>query len=140
MPTWTATPTAHVTLDMPPTMPEQPTPTLESLPSCGAPWPFTYNERLSIQAGALHLLWGSYRMREEPQTLPLEDELLAIGLYGEQLGAPQTDEYTLKPESGVGLIRVRAFATGIVALMERDDIPSECQRWAIIGWDGEAMQ
>jgi hypothetical protein len=71
------------------------------------------------------------------QKLPLEDELLAIGLYQYDLGCPVTDEFTLEPENGVGLIRVRGFSLGIVALIVRDDIPSECQRWSVLRWSGE---
>ena len=141
-PTWTATatatPTAHVTLDTPPTMPEpSATPTL---PSCSKPWPFTYNEILNIHAAALHARLSNHQIHEEPQTLPLEDEILALGLFAEKLGAPQTDEYTLLADDDVTKIKCRAFALGIVAVMMCEHIPAECQRWAVIGWDGEVIE
>ena len=137
-PTWTATVSVDATLTETATMP--PTPTLPAH-GCDEPWPFTQSERLRIQAATLNRLWLVGR-REEPQTLPQEDALLSIGLYALDLGAPLTDEFALLPDGGphAGRIRVRGFALGIVALMERDDIGRTCRNWAVITWGGEATE
>ena len=137
-PTWTATVSVDATLTETATMP--PTPTLPAH-GCEEPWPFTQEERLRIQAATLNRLWREGR-REEPQTLPQEDAILSIGLYALDLGAPLTDELALLPDGGphAGRIRVRGFALGIVALMERDDIDMTCRNWAVISWGGEATE
>lgn len=135
---WTATPTPTPTFSTPTvTMTPVPTPTLPAH-GCEEPWPFTQSERLRIQAATLNRLWLVGR-REEPQTLPQEDAILSIGLYALDLGAPLTDELALLPDGGphAGRIRVRGFALGIVALMERDDIDMTCRNWAVITWGGE---
>lgn len=131
IPTWTATPTAHVTPEMPPVYA---TPTL---PSCSGFWPFTFSERMNIQAAALNLLWGLLR---EPVVLPNEDPILGLGLYMHRLGCPVTDEYTILADDGRTRIRCRGFALGIVALMERADIKPECVDYAVLGWDGEPWE
>ena len=130
-PTWTATATAHVTLEMPPVYA---TPTL---PSCSGFWPYTFSERMNIQAGALHLLWG---LLKEPIVLPNEDPILGLGLYMHQLGCPVTDEFTLLADDGASRIQCRGFALGIVAVMCREDIKPECVDYAIVGWDGEVRE
>lgn len=81
------------------------------------------------------MLW--FGNREEPQTLPQEDELLSIGLYALDLGAPLTDEYTLLADDG-GRIRCRGFCAGIVALYE--GAPDLCTSWAVVSWGGEALE
>ena len=137
-PRWTATPTPTPTFSTPTVAATlMPTPTLPAH-GCEEPWPFTQEERLRIQAATLNRLWLVGR-REEPQTLPQEDALLSIGLYALDLGAPLTDEFALLPDGGphAGRIRVRGFALGIVALMERDDIDMTCRNWAVITWGGE---
>lgn len=131
--TATRTATAHVTLEMPPTLPV-PTATL---PSCSKPWPFTFRERVNIQAGALNLCWGLSR---EPMVLPQEDVLLGLGLYMHRLGCPVTEEFTILSDDDVTRIRARGFALAIIAVMEREDIPPECRDYAVIGWDGEMME
>ena len=131
LPTWTPTPTAHVTLEMPPVYA---TPTL---PSCSEFWPYSFSERLSIQAGALHLLWG---LLKEPIVLPNEDPLLGLGLYMHRLGAPVTDEFVILGDDGRSRIRCRGFALGIVAVSEREDVKPECVDYAVIGWDGEVWE
>ncbi len=143
-PRWTATrtptpafctPTASATPE--PTFTPAPTATLPGK-GCEEPWPFTQGERLNIQAAALNHLWREGR-RKEPMVLPHEDALLSVGLYALDLGAPLTDEFALLPDGGphAGRIRVRGFALGIVALMERDDIDRTCRNWAVITWGGE---
>jgi hypothetical protein len=92
---------------------------------------------MNIQAGALNLCWGLSR---EPMVLPNEDPILGLGLYMHQLGCPTTDEYTLLADDGVTRIRCRGFALGIVAVMQRGDIPPECRDYAVIGWDGEVRE
>lgn len=139
--TVTATPTpTYATATPTVTMTPVPTPTLPAR-GCEEPWPFTQEERLRIQAATLNRLWLVGR-REEPQTLPWEDAILSIGLYALDLGAPLTDEFTLLPDGGphAGRIRVRGFALGIVALMEREDIDRTCRNWAVISWGGEAVR
>lgn len=132
-PSWTATdqvqPTLTIADSTPPPLPTKP---------CEAPWPFTYNEAQTIAAAARNHLWLG--TREEPQTLPQEDEILSIGLYELDLGAPLTDEFRLLPDDGQGRIRVRGFALGIVAVRERADMDDTCRNWAVVSWGGEAAQ
>ena len=131
-PTWTATVSVDATLTETATMP--PTPTLPAH-GCEEPWPFTYNERMSIQASGLNHLWQG--RIDEPMTLPQEDTLLAIGLYAEELGAPLTDEYHLLPDSGEGRILVRGFALGLVAMMDAPNMDDTCRAYAVLSWSGE---
>lgn len=120
--------TATVIDSTPPPWPTKP---------CEAPWPFTYNEAQTIAAAARNHLWLG--TREEPQVAPQYDEILSIGLYALDLGAPLTDEYTILADDGAGRIRCRGFALGIVAVAEwaSDDT---CRNWAVISWGGNATE
>ena len=136
LPTWTRTttntPDRTETVPMTPTAPDKP---------CEAPWPFTQNERLNIQAAALNHLWMDGR-RDEPMVMPQEDALLSIGLYALDLGAPLTEEFRLLADDG-GRIQCRGFALGIVALRDGaggEYSAGECKAWAIVSWGGEARE
>jgi len=121
-----STPLATVVDSTPPPWPTKP---------CEAPWPFTYNEAQTIAAAARNHLWLG--TREEPQVAPQYDQILSIGLYALDLGAPLTDEYHLEADDG-GRIRCRGFALGVVAM--RDGAPSECKAWAVISWGGDSRE
>lgn len=141
-PSWTPLPsrTPRATPTWTPTGQERPTMTatvIDSTPPpwptkpCEAPWPFSYAERQTIAAAARNALWlGS---REEPQVLPQHDQILSIGLFALDLGAPLTDEYTILADDG-GRIRCRGFALGIVAL--REGAPDTCKACAVVSWGG----
>ena len=122
-PTWT-----------PETPVDTPTPIPQPSKPCNGPWPFTYNERQNIMAAALNHLWLEGR-REEPLTVPQEDVILSIGLYALDLGAPLTSEFRIFGDTG-GRIRIRGFASGIVAVAEWAD-GDLCRDWAVISWGGE---
>ena len=108
--------------------------------TCSEPWPYTYNERLNIQMAALNALWNSARAEWGPLVEAYNDPLLAIGLYERALGFPLTDEFTVAFDDGVGYIRCRAFALGVVALAEREGLDATCVRYAVIGTDGETVE
>lgn len=134
-PRWTATATARPTFGTPTAIaPPVATPTLPQH-DCEEPWPFTWGECQNIAAAARNHLWLGGR--REPQVAPQYDPVLSIGLYALDLGAPLTDEYHLLPDDGVGRIRCRGFALGIVALRERADMDGTCRAWAVVSWGGE---
>lgn len=126
MPTWTNTPTAHITPDGAP-----PTPTVKP---CFSPWVFSQTERYRIQAAAL------LADPVERDLIPYNDLLCGIGLYANDLGMPMTAPFAVEGDIDGSKILCRGFCMGIVAVMRQEGLGNVCQDWGILTWGGEARE
>ncbi len=144
---WSATPTRTVTPGSVTATYTPSYPTLTATPMetllppvtqvpCGFPWPFTSGERLRIQGAATwHLGKGA-----EIDLIPAQDALCGIGMYQYDLGAPMSIAFAVEGDQRGDVIRCRAFALGLVAIMERPDMDSPGLHYAVLRWSGETRE
>jgi len=144
---WTLAPTATrktstprpVTVTATRTLAPSRTPTYDGMPPSatptalpyGAPWPFSFRERQRIVAAALLALADG----PDPDAEPFTDQVLSIGVYEEELGAPLSRAFAVQADSGKA-VHCRAFALGVVAVPDTDAV-GLCTPYAVVKYSGE---